>query len=254
MKKRNATDSTMLEGLSRRRFIRRTTLARPAPPHFPSLMWGRSWARTIASTSPASAAVAKGTATRPMPPPAAANIVALCDVDELTLDQEDQAVRGKVPGPEASSTITANCWTKWARSIDAVTVSIPDHNHGVAAIRAMKMGKHCFCQKPLVQTVNEARIVRQLAQEKKSGDANGQPGQRGQRFAPGGRGAPGRRDRQAARIACLVQPPDLAPGPGPPRRRGPVPADAGLGVWLGPAPIAAVQEGRLSSVQMAGLV
>ena len=52
------------------------------------------------------------------------------------------------------------------KDIDAVTVSTPDHNHGVAAIRAMKMGKHCFCQKPLVQTVYEARIMRQLAKEK----------------------------------------------------------------------------------------
>ena len=52
------------------------------------------------------------------------------------------------------------------KSIDAVTVSTPDHNHGSAAIRAMKMGKHCFCQKPLVQTVYEARTVRQLAKEK----------------------------------------------------------------------------------------
>jgi predicted dehydrogenase len=52
------------------------------------------------------------------------------------------------------------------KNIDAVTVSTPDHTHGVAAIRAMKMGKHCFCQKPLVQTVYEARTVRQLAKEK----------------------------------------------------------------------------------------
>ena len=52
------------------------------------------------------------------------------------------------------------------KDIDAVTVSTPDHHHGVAAIRAMKMGKHCFCQKPLVQTVYEARQMRQLAKEK----------------------------------------------------------------------------------------
>ncbi len=52
------------------------------------------------------------------------------------------------------------------KDIDAVTVSTPDHHHGVAALRAMKMGKHCFCQKPLVQTVYEARQMRQIAKEK----------------------------------------------------------------------------------------
>ena len=62
------------------------------------------------------------------------------------------------------------------KDIDAVTVSTPDHNHGVAAIRAMKMGKHCFCQKPLVQTVDEARIVRQLAKEKKLATQMGNQG------------------------------------------------------------------------------
>ena len=52
------------------------------------------------------------------------------------------------------------------KDIDAVTVSTPDHNHGTAALRAMKLGKHCFCQKPLVQTVYEARQMRQIAKEK----------------------------------------------------------------------------------------
>src|ERR1035441_6390038 len=62
------------------------------------------------------------------------------------------------------------------KDIDAVTVSTPDHHHGDAAIRAMKLGKHCFCQKPLVQTVNEARIMRQLAKEKKLATQMGNQG------------------------------------------------------------------------------
>ncbi len=32
------------------------------------------------------------------------------------------------------------------KSIDAVTVSTPDHVHAVAAAMAMRMGKHCFCR------------------------------------------------------------------------------------------------------------
>ena len=56
---------------------------------------------------------------------------------------------------------------KVGKDIDAVTISIPDHNHGVAVIRTMKMGKQpCFCQKPLMQNSQQARIVRQLAKDK----------------------------------------------------------------------------------------
>ena len=52
------------------------------------------------------------------------------------------------------------------KDIDAVTVSTPDHHHGIAGIRSLKMGKHLFCQKPLTQTVSEARLMRNLAKEK----------------------------------------------------------------------------------------
>jgi predicted dehydrogenase len=51
--------------------------------------------------------------------------------------------------------------------IDAVTVSTPDHTHAPASVMAMRMGKHCFCQKPLTWSVEEARVMRTLAAEKK---------------------------------------------------------------------------------------
>ncbi len=51
--------------------------------------------------------------------------------------------------------------------IDAVTVSTPDHSHAPASVMAMRMGKHCFCQKPLTWSVEEARLMRTLAAEKK---------------------------------------------------------------------------------------
>ena len=51
------------------------------------------------------------------------------------------------------------------KSIDAVTVSTPDHVHALAAAMALKMKKHCFVQKPLTHSIHEARVLGQLARE-----------------------------------------------------------------------------------------
>ncbi len=49
------------------------------------------------------------------------------------------------------------------RQIDAVTVSIPDHQHAVAAMTAIKMGKHVYVQKPLAHDLWEARQLTEAA-------------------------------------------------------------------------------------------
>jgi len=53
------------------------------------------------------------------------------------------------------------------KEIDAVTVSTPDHVHAPASIMAMKMGKHCFCQKPLTHSLHEARLMAETARKHK---------------------------------------------------------------------------------------
>ena len=99
------------------------------------------------------------------------NVVAICDVDTNTLDKKGQQF------PQAKRFQDfRKLLDQMGKDIDAVTVSTPDHTHGVAAIRAMKMGKHCFCQKPLVQNVAEAREMRQLAKEKKLATQMGNQG------------------------------------------------------------------------------
>jgi predicted dehydrogenase len=49
---------------------------------------------------------------------------------------------------------------KERNNIDVVTVSTPDHSHAAAAMMALKMGKHVYCQKPLARTIGEVRALK----------------------------------------------------------------------------------------------
>ena len=56
---------------------------------------------------------------------------------------------------------------KESKSIDAVSVSTPDHNHAVQAMAAMQLGKHVYVQKPLTHDVYEARMLTEAAKKYK---------------------------------------------------------------------------------------
>jgi hypothetical protein len=98
------------------------------------------------------------------------NIVALCDADSGRLKAKDKYLKDRAA--KDNRTCAPRLYTDFRRmfdevgdSIDAVTVSTPDHLHGVVAIRAMKLKKHVYCQKPLTQNVWEAREMVRLAKE-----------------------------------------------------------------------------------------
>ena len=48
-----------------------------------------------------------------------------------------------------------------------MNVSTPDHMHAPIAMRAMQQGLNVYSQKPLTQTIYEARQFTQVAREKK---------------------------------------------------------------------------------------
>lgn len=101
-------------------------------------------------------------------------IVGLCDVDLDSLGKKAE----KFPGARRYRDFR-KMLEEMGSSIDAVTISTPDHVHGVAAAMAMKMGKHIYCQKPLTQTVYEARLLRQLAKDGKLATQMGNQGSAG---------------------------------------------------------------------------
>jgi predicted dehydrogenase len=81
------------------------------------------------------------------------NIVALCDVDENHLNE----AASKYPGAK-----TYVDWRKCLeqKGLDAVVCCTTDHTHAHVANWAMNRGLHVYCEKPMGNSVEEARVVR----------------------------------------------------------------------------------------------
>jgi len=81
------------------------------------------------------------------------NIVALCDVNSKNL----AAAAKKFPNAK-----TYEDWRKCLeqKDIDAVVCSTTDHTHAFVTVWAMNRGKHVYCEKPVANSVEEARLVR----------------------------------------------------------------------------------------------
>src|SRR5207244_12856733 len=78
------------------------------------------------------------------------NIYALCDVDLKAAEDSFQAY------PKAKRYRDyREMLDKERNSIDAVTISTPDHSHTAAGLLALKAGKHTYIQKPLARPMGE---------------------------------------------------------------------------------------------------
>jgi len=165
------------------------------------------------------------------------NIVALCDVDWShaagTFKQFPTAKRYK----DFRKMLDEH------KNIDAVVVATPDHMHAFASMRAIKMGKHVYCEKPLTHSVWEARQVAQAAREYKVATQMGNQGQASEEtrrlceFVWGGAIGPVREahlwtDRPSQGLFKEYWP----QGGSRPKDTPPVPDTLNWEVWLGPAP------------------
>ncbi|MCP4784010.1 MAG: Gfo/Idh/MocA family oxidoreductase [Fuerstiella sp.] len=157
------------------------------------------------------------------------NIIAICDVDE----RRAAATFDKYPGVRKFHDFR-RMLDDMDKQIDAVVVSTPNHIHAPASAMAMRMGKHCYCEKPLTHSVHEARTVAHIAADSKTATQMGT-----QIHASG----------NYRRVVELIQSGAIGPvrevhirlaGGGAagdrPRETPPVPPKLNWDVWLGPAP------------------
>jgi predicted dehydrogenase len=88
------------------------------------------------------------------------NVVAVCDIDANYLARAKKDFPNARTYADYRELIEAE-----GDKIDAVTVAIADHNHAPATIRAIRAGKHVYCEKPLTHSVHESRIIAEAAQK-----------------------------------------------------------------------------------------
>jgi predicted dehydrogenase len=144
--------------LNRRRFVRQAALAGAAPWICGSLAAGKSPNEkldiAVIGCGGRGAANLAGVAGE--------NIVALCDVDERQAKQAFEHYRAAKKYRDYRKMLG-----EVGKRVDAVVISTPDHTHAPAAVMAMKMGKHCYCEKPMAHTVYETRVMSDLAKKNK---------------------------------------------------------------------------------------
>lgn len=93
---------------------------------------------------------------------ASENIVALCDVDS----KQGGGSFKKFPNARQFQDFR-KMFDAMEKDIDAVLVATPDHFHSVAAMHAIKRGKHVYCEKPLAHSIWEVRELMRAAREHK---------------------------------------------------------------------------------------
>lgn len=100
---------------------------------------------------------------------AGARIVAVCDVDRARADAGVAAVRNNyIRGAAANGGLKGDWDIKvyydykellQNKDIDAVHVSLPDHQHAIVGVHAVNAGKDVYLQKPASLTIEEGRIL-----------------------------------------------------------------------------------------------
>lgn len=89
-------------------------------------------------------------------------LVAMCDVDPKRAEKAYQQY------PDVQKfTDYRKMLDKVEKEIDGVVVSTPDHTHAVAALDAMRRGKHVYVQKPLARTFEECQLMLDAARKYK---------------------------------------------------------------------------------------
>ena len=146
------------KSLSRRQFLRYSTLAAGATALAPALI-ARAGPMRVTPKDKLNLALigVGGRGAADMGEVKSENIVALCDVNEANLEAAAKK------HPQAKKYVDFRKLYDDSKDFDAVVVATTEHTHAFAVLPALKLGKHVYCEKPLAHSVGEARLLAEAA-------------------------------------------------------------------------------------------
>jgi hypothetical protein len=165
---------------------------------------------------------------------AGGNIVALCDADTGSIGYARQTE--KYPNAKFYKNFR-QMLDQMGNQIDGVTVSTPDHLHAIVASAAMKMNKAVYCQKPLTQTIYEARYLRKMAKERKIVTQMGNQGSAADGLRRGVETIQDGLIGQVHQVHVWTNRPVWPQGMDRPQGEDPIPDTLDWDKWIGPAPM-----------------
>src|SRR5208283_1377618 len=118
------------------------------------------------------------------------------------------------------------------------------HLHAIVASATMKMNKAVYCQKPLTQTIYEARYLRKMAKERKIVTQMGNQGSAADGLRRGVETIQDGLIGQVHQVHVWTNRPVWPQGMDRPQGEDPVPATLDWDRWLGPAPMRPFKDRR----------
>ncbi len=179
-----------------------------------------------------------------------AEVLAVCDLDKRRGESGKQRVAelySKKEWARPDVTVYQDYHELLARpDIDAVSISLPDHQHAQVALTALLAGKDVYLQKPFTMTHAEGQMLRewvartgrilQVGSQQRSWTP-GEPFRKGVELVRGGRVG----NLRAVEIGLPTDP------TAPDNPQQPVPENLNYDMWLGPTPEAYYTEQRVHS-------
>jgi len=159
------------------------------------------------------------------------NIIALCDVDENTLNHAAKKY------PQARLYRDYRKMFDKEKLLDAVTVSTPDHQHAPAAMRAITRGLHVYVQKPLTHNIWEARQLTEAARRHRVATQMGNQGTSSEEIRRLVEMIQAGAIGDVREVHVWTNRPIWPQGQDRPPGSDPVPAHLDWDLWLGPAPV-----------------